>query len=36
LDQPLRVGAQLNYFIAMNIEVEREIKIKIKMTPAEI
>lgn len=36
LDQPLRTGGQLNYFIAMNFELEREVKVKIKMTPQEI
>jgi structure-specific recognition protein 1 len=36
LDQPMRTGGQLNHFVAMNFELEREVKVKIKMTPEEI
>lgn len=36
LDQPLRQGMTLHYYIAMNFEIERETKVKINLTPEEI
>lgn len=36
LDQPLRQGMTLHYFIAMNFELEREVKLKVNLTPEEI
>lgn len=36
LDQPLRQGMTLHHFIAMNFELDREVKIKLNMTAEEI
>ena len=36
LDQPLRQGLTLHHFIAMNFEVEREVRVKINLTPDQI
>ena len=36
LDQPLRQGMTLHHFIALNFELEREIKLKINLTPEEL
>jgi len=36
LDQPLRQGMTLHHFIAINFELDREVKVKINMTAEEI
>ncbi len=36
LDQPLRQGMTLHHFVAMNFELEREIKLKVNLTPEEL
>lgn len=36
LDQPLRQGMTLHHYIAMNLEVEKEVKVQIKMKEEEI
>ena len=36
LDQPLRQGMTLHYFIAMHFELERDVKLKVNLTPEEI
>ena len=36
LDQPLRLGNTHHFFIAMNFELDREVKVNINLTPEEI
>jgi len=36
LDQPLRQGMTLHHFIAINFELERDVKVKINLTPEEL
>ncbi len=36
LDQPLRQGQTLHHYIALNFELEREVRVKLNLTPEEI
>jgi structure-specific recognition protein 1 len=36
LNQPLRQGMTLHHYVAMNFELEREVKLKLNLTPEEL